>query len=264
MERNNCPRRNKWTLHALATYLLPISHRNRPATQSARHARFRATASVCSPSLYLSCRHFNSRRPYSSANPISVSAFVITFSILFTLANVSPTHSYIVATALSWQQLELSYSLVSATLPCLRWFSGSLYTFENNTAPNDSYNTWPDGSYKLSTSHSRTYSLSLRRHISGAMSAKESLVQAAINLTAVRTKDVEMDAENVQHHVGRLRPERLNSRTVISGGIRSHSRNSTRSQSGSQDLIIRRDVRFLVENHHAFKGSCEHFEGGPQ
>ena len=94
------------------------------------------------------------------------------------------------------------------------------------------------------------------------MSAKESLVQAAINLTAVRPKDVERDAGNVQHYVGRLRPERLNSRTVISGGIRSHSRNSVRPQSGSQELIIRRDVRFVVENHHAFKRNSDHSEGG--
>jgi hypothetical protein len=193
----------------------------------------------------------------------SVSAFVITFSILFTLANVSPTRSHIIATALLWQQLELSYSLISATVPCLRWFSGSLFTFESNTVPIDDYNSWPDGSYKLSQSRSRSYSGSLKKHISGAMGAKESIVQAAINLTAVRPKDVERDAGHVQHHVGRLRPERLNSKTVISGGVRQHSRNNARSQSGSQELIIRRDVRFLVENHHAFKGSKEHSQGGP-
>jgi hypothetical protein len=194
-----------------------------------------------------------------------VTAFVIAFSVLFTFANFSPVRSTTITTALLWQQLELSYSLISATIPCLRWFSGSLFTFENSPSTNDSYSGRFNDLSKPSHSHSRTQSEShIQKHIDGVIGAKESLVQAAINLTTLRPKEAERNVGYAQHHVGRLRPERLNSKTVISGGIRSRSQDSARSQAGSQELIIRRDVRFVVENHCANKRISGHSEGGHQ
>ncbi|KAF2793645.1 hypothetical protein K505DRAFT_276673 [Melanomma pulvis-pyrius CBS 109.77] len=169
-----------------------------------------------------------------------VAAFVIAFAVFFTAANISLNRGVAVSPAIICQQLELAYSLISASIPCLRYFTGSFGV--------------DIGTVEVSTDDQTKYNAS-RPQSHTTLGAKESLVQAAIKMQYLRpqrssvsqTQTVIQKGGNVKHHVGRLRPERLKSSTVISGG-RSRSRDSARSHAGSQELIIRRDMRFHVSS----------------
>lgn len=184
---------------------------------------------------------------------LPVAAFAMVFARLFTTVHRSSNPGVAVATALSWQQIQLSYSLISATIPCLKSF---IKSFDTNFGNGEGSST---PAYYGSQNSGTGQSGSRRRSIFGTKEATESTAPVeSIRMDSLppskssdlkrnelyRTADLKTEPE------GKLRPEIVKNSITISGGDdpRPESRGSSSSRCGSQEMIIRRDVHFQVQH----------------
>jgi hypothetical protein len=184
---------------------------------------------------------------------LPVAAFAMVFARLFTTVHKSPNPGVAVATAISWQQIQLSYSLISATIPCLKSF---IKSFDTNFGHGDGSST---PAY-YGSHHSGTGQLgSRRRSIFDLKTATESAHTESIKLNNfiprksngdVKRNELYKKAEQKTEQEATLRPEKVKNSITISGGDepRPDSRGSGGSRCGSHEMIIRRDVHFQVQH----------------
>ncbi|KAF2201257.1 hypothetical protein GQ43DRAFT_471961 [Delitschia confertaspora ATCC 74209] len=207
--------------------------------------------------------NLKSRVVLAFAFRLPVAALAIVFGRLFTTVHTHPNPGVAVSVAICWQQLELAYSLISATIPCLKSF---LKTFDTNFGMAEG-STGQPGPYPYGSQishrshHSRTVTTSHTN--SGTRSAYSTSVVDShtppgetIKMnplkpgTSSTMKRNELFRKPEMVVGGPLRPERLKNSTTISAGEerRCESRNSMSSLAGSQDMIIRRDVHFEIQH----------------
>ncbi|KAF2188207.1 hypothetical protein K469DRAFT_703678 [Zopfia rhizophila CBS 207.26] len=191
---------------------------------------------------------------------LPVAAFAIVFVYHFIHAQKTQNRGVAISTAIAWQQIELSYSLISATIPCLKSF---IKSFDTQFGMGDGSSSGP---YNYGSSHSQSHS-NPNSQINSQYHPKSPPLATPTNETikmnslkprhsaSFRREEECQDSKTpkVKHHVGRLRPERLkNSTTICAGEVeRPESRGSGSSKAGSQELIIRRDVQFDVRSDYA-------------
>ena len=164
------------------------------------------------------------------------------------------------STAIVWQQLELSYSLISATIPCLKSFISS---FDTNFGMGDGSS---EGQYNYSSGNNGSQTNS-RSQIESQYQPKSSTpkdrpIPESIKMHSLMPKqsatfwrESTPESPKQKLRVGRLRPERLKSSTTVTTGIKSgndrpdsQGSDGRSSQAGSQELIIRRDMHFDVRS----------------
>ncbi|ORY19017.1 hypothetical protein BCR34DRAFT_472648 [Clohesyomyces aquaticus] len=191
--------------------------------------------------------------------------FTIIFLRHFTTAHRDSNPGVSVSTAIAWQQIAVAYSLISATIPCLKSF---IQSFDTNFGMGDGST---EGQYNYSSGNSHSNSNSNTRSTqshSGFKSRSRSAPHTSpedIKMNSLRPRlstsfrkeqEAAEGSPKSTHHIGKLRPEKIKNSTTIRGGgdgelERPRSSGSGSSHTGSQELIIRRDVQFEVRSDYA-------------
>ncbi|OCK78851.1 hypothetical protein K432DRAFT_383549 [Lepidopterella palustris CBS 459.81] len=163
---------------------------------------------------------------------LPVAAFALTFLLKFNNSLTSTNPGVAIASALTWQQAELSYSLISATIPCLKSFIQSFDT---------------------SFGHGQDTSIV---HYGNGSSGGQASHRATIKMTSLKTGRSMNASQSRGSFDGPLRPDKMKNSTTIyaNGEVRSADRSSVSSKAGSQEMIIRRDVQFDVTHDYVHTG----------
>ncbi|KAH7126564.1 hypothetical protein B0J11DRAFT_459762, partial [Dendryphion nanum] len=154
---------------------------------------------------------------------LPITAFAIIFVHLFTAIEKNPNRGAAISTAIVWQQIQISYSLISATIPCLKSFISS---FDTKFGMGDGSG---QGQYNYGSNLSQPNQNSRNHHLSynQSKSAKASSSQAAIELHPLRARYPESlrnesktaDKERKSFAISKLRPERLKGSSTMSVGM---------------------------------------------
>ncbi|KAF2473847.1 uncharacterized protein BDR25DRAFT_256791 [Lindgomyces ingoldianus] len=187
---------------------------------------------------------------------LPVIAFSILFVRIFTTVQHAPNPGVSISTAIAWQQVTVSYSLISATIPCLKSFIKSFDTNfgmgEGSSSGPYTYSSSNSQSHLATHSHSH-YQPKPKRNVSAPDTIQMHSLKPRRSAKFRKEPESTKVGEDTKHHVGKLRPEKLKHLTTIragrsGGGERPGSNGSTSSMAGSQELIIRRDVQFDVRS----------------
>lgn len=124
-----------------------------------------------------------------------------------------------------WHQVEIGYSLIAATIPCLKSF---IKSFDTGFGLEVGYNTHPYGS-----AHSRGYGNGTKAGQSFQMSS---------------LKGSDSTKDSSPQTLGQLRPEQINNTTNIYHENDPPREDASITSGNSQEMIIRRDVQWDVRH----------------
>ncbi|KAF2265809.1 hypothetical protein CC78DRAFT_567379 [Lojkania enalia] len=201
---------------------------------------------------------------------LPVAVFSAVFVHLFIKDQDTPNPGVSISNALVWQQVAVSYSLISATIPTLKSF---IKSFDTNFGMGEGSGSGPFTYAGGSGGHSHSSQARSGSHPSHLQSdsyyqKKQSSsappsTHDAIKLKSLRPRrsatfrreagENDSKSSKFKQHITKLRPEGVNNHTTVyaSGAkdsYRPSSRGSDSSKAGSQELIIRRDVQFDVRS----------------
>ncbi|KAF2817342.1 uncharacterized protein BDZ99DRAFT_431394 [Mytilinidion resinicola] len=182
---------------------------------------------------------------------------VAAFSLLHLVALSRAIHASNSGVALArvtvYQQAQLGYSLISATIPCLKSFVKS---FDTGLGLEVGYSTNPygygssgaGGSGRGGAGESYKMSNMSKGSAGGSVSAGESKVKGSLKRTWKEGGVREITAKGPNAAQVGLRPEELKNTTNIYHSTTHEEDESHRSATGSEEMIIRREVQWDVRS----------------